>query len=237
MAEKISRKVKIVTHQNEMQGVAPAAEGFPMREWSIRIYLIGPNGEDLPANVFDKVTYELHPTFGNPTRVLKKPPFLLAEQGWGEFDIPIHLQSLDSRESHTIKHDLNFMKTDYDNIHTVTFKNPGPKLRALLAESGPVPGEENGTAKRDKRKADGDGGAAKKKKNEKFDMEKLAAGLQKLSEDDLLIVVQMVHDGKTETTYVKNDVEAGEFHVDLCTLSDTLIKKLWNFVQDRGVDI
>lgn len=39
-----------------------------MREWSIRIFLVGPGGEELPANIFDKVTYKLHPTFINPTR-------------------------------------------------------------------------------------------------------------------------------------------------------------------------
>lgn len=42
-------------------------------------------------------------------------------------------------------------------------------------------------------------------------MEKLAEGLQKLDEDSLLLVVQMIHDNKTESTYVKNDVER-EFH-------------------------
>jgi len=39
-------------------------------------------------------------------------------------------------------------------------------------------------------------------------MEKLADGLQKLGEDDLLHVVQLVHDNKTEDTYTKNDVES-----------------------------
>jgi len=39
-------------------------------------------------------------------------------------------------------------------------------------------------------------------------MEKLAEGLQKLGEDDLLQVVQMVHDNKTPDTYTKNDVES-----------------------------
>lgn len=39
-------------------------------------------------------------------------------------------------------------------------------------------------------------------------MEKLADGLQKLGEDDLLHVVQLVHDHKTESTYTKNDVES-----------------------------
>lgn len=38
-------------------------------------------------------------------------------------------------------------------------------------------------------------------------MDKLADGLQKLNEDDLLQVVQMVHDNKAPDSYTKNDVE------------------------------
>ena len=38
-------------------------------------------------------------------------------------------------------------------------------------------------------------------------MEKLADNLQRLGEDDLLQVVQMVHDNKSADTYTKNDVE------------------------------
>lgn len=40
-----------------------------------------------------------------------------------------------------------------------------------------------------------------------IDMEKLADNLQRLSEDDLLLVVSMVHENKTPDTYTKNDVE------------------------------
>ena len=64
-------------------------------------------------------------------------------------------------------------------------------------------------------------------------MEKLADGLQKLSEDDLLHVVTLIHDNKTDETYTKNDVENGEFHVDLYTLPDTLVKKLWEFTSEK----
>jgi transcription initiation factor IIF auxiliary subunit len=106
-------------------------------------------------------------------------------------------------------------------------------------------------------------------------MEKLAEALPQLQEEDLLQVVQMVHDNKTEDTYTKNDVESksylnsrasgsqpclftassnlranlsslriladstatdGEFHVDLYTLPDPLIKMLWDFC-DKKVDI
>ncbi len=38
-------------------------------------------------------------------------------------------------------------------------------------------------------------------------MEKLADNLQRLGEDDLLQVVEMVHNNKTAETYTKNDVE------------------------------
>lgn len=87
-------------------------------------------------------------------------------------------------------------------------------------------------------------------------MEKLADGLQRLGEDDLLQVVQMVHDNKTTDTYTKNDVESellnrskkkkhpgtirrltyysdGEFHVDLYTLPDSLVKMLWDFTASK----
>lgn len=38
-------------------------------------------------------------------------------------------------------------------------------------------------------------------------MDKLAEDLQKLSEDNLLTVVQLIHDKKAEDTYTKNDVD------------------------------
>ena len=47
-------------------------------------------------------------------------------------------------------------------------------------------------------------------------MEKLAENLQKVSEDDLLLVVQMIHDNKTEDTWTKNDVER-EFSLTIRT--------------------
>jgi transcription initiation factor IIF auxiliary subunit len=64
-------------------------------------------------------------------------------------------------------------------------------------------------------------------------LEKLADNLQRLSEEDLLHVVQMIHDQKSSESYIKNDAEAGEFHVDLYTLPDPLIKNLWEFTTQK----
>lgn len=101
----------------------------------------------------------------------------------------------------TLIHDLNFAKPVYEAKHVVTFKNPSAALINILRETGPVPGDENGARK----KPDAD--KKRKRVAGAVDMEKLADGLVKLNEDDLLHVVQMIHDNKTEETYTKNDVD------------------------------
>jgi len=63
----------------------------------------------------------------------------------------------------------------------------------------------------------------------------MAEALTKLSEDDLLVVIQLIHDNKTDETYIKNDVDAGEFSVDLYTLSDGLSKQIWDFLLKADV--
>ena len=127
-----------------------------------------------------------------------------------------------------------------------TFRNPKPELLAILKESGPA-GDANGTAASKPQK--------RKPASRNVDMEKLAEALPQLQEDDLLQIVQMVHDNKTDETYTKNDLESksyhrglnlllreygmltfftdGEFHVDLYTLPDNLIKMLWDFTSNR----
>lgn len=35
-----------------------------MRSWDISIYLVGADGEEMPANCFEKATYVLHESFG-----------------------------------------------------------------------------------------------------------------------------------------------------------------------------
>lgn len=83
-----------------------------------------------------------------------------------------------------------------------TFRNPKPELLALLQDSGSA--DANGVRSKDT------SNKKRGRRDKAVDMEKLADGLQKLSEDDLLHVVTMVHDNKTSETYTKNDVESKE---------------------------
>ena len=55
--------VLLISNKNSKQD--SEIEGFPLRSWSIEIYLLNDRGEQVPANVFDKVTYKLHPSFGD----------------------------------------------------------------------------------------------------------------------------------------------------------------------------
>jgi transcription initiation factor IIF auxiliary subunit len=140
-------------------------------------------------------------------------------------------------KTHSYIHDLNFQQSKYEVKHVLTLKNvkPGTPLAEKLRNSGPVPGED---ASKKRASEVGAGGVPKKKKggdSKSVDMDKLAEGLQKLGEDDLLQVVQMVHDNKSEESWMRNDVEQGEFHVDLYTLPDNLIQMLWTFSKDKGV--
>lgn len=125
----------------------------------------------------------------------------------------------------TIYHDLNFQSPRYEVTQSVTFKNPSQALLANLRETGPIPNEDDTKAAAKARKAND-----LKKKKTVCDFEKMADALGKLNEDDLLHVIQMIHDHKTEDTYTKNDIDAGEFTVDLYTMPDHLAKMIWDFM-------
>lgn len=102
----------------------------------------------------------------------------------------------------TLKHDLNFQQNRYEVVQAVSFKNPSQALQEKLRELGPLPDDDA----RPKKK----GVAGKKTGAQKYDFEKIAEALEKLEEDDLLKIIQMINDYKSPDTYIKSDVE-GEF--------------------------
>ncbi|KAI1611167.1 transcription initiation factor TFIIF small subunit [Exophiala viscosa] len=238
----VKRSIKIITEQKIIPGADSGVAGFPLRHWSMRIVLLhADTKQEIDADILESVTYVLHESFGDKARqVFKKPPFRVSEDGWGEFELMVELKDLGGK-THNIVHDLNFNSARYETKQIITFKNPKGALLEALRNSGPIPGETatNGadTASKKRTSEIGAGGVQKKKKagdSKAIDMDKLAEGLQKLGEDDLLQVVQMVHDNKSEDSWMRNDVEQGEFHVDLYTLPDNLIKMLWDFTSEKN---
>ncbi|KAI9158955.1 Transcription initiation factor TFIID subunit 14 [Paramyrothecium foliicola] len=227
------RKVKVVTDQHVINKPSPVEE-FPMREWSLRLHILDEDGNERPADVFTKVVYHLHPTFENPVQTFTKPPFTCTNEGWGEFEITIECYTTEKTKVQPILHDLNFQQTKYEATHTVTFKNPSQALQERLRETGPLPTDEDRPGKKK-------GLAAKKGGAQKFDYEKIAEALEKLEEDDLLRVIQLINENKGPDTYIRSDVEvgdlteAGEFSIDLYTMPDLLTTKLWEHLSKKGL--
>ena len=86
-------------------------------------------------------------------------------------------------------------------------------LQSILRETGPLPSDEDRKARKS------EGGAAvgsSKKKGRQYDIEKLADAIQALSEDDLLHVIQLVHDYKNEDTYITHNMDGKRGRCFLC---------------------
>ncbi|KAF4968283.1 hypothetical protein FSARC_4310 [Fusarium sarcochroum] len=228
----LERKIKVVTEQNVIDKPSPV-EQFPMREWSIKVFLLDEDGNERPADVFTKVVYNLHPTFENPVQSFTKAPFACKNEGWGEFEISIDCYTTEKTKLAPIVHDLNFSEIKYDQTHVVTFKNPSQNLQERLRETGPLPTDDD---HRPKKK-----GLATKKSSQKYDYEKIAEALEKLEEEDLLRVIQLINENKGPDTYIRSDVEvddlikAGEFSIDLYTMPDGLTSKLWDHLSKKGL--
>ena len=131
-----------------------------------------------------------------------KPPFICSNEGWGEFDIAIDCYTTEKTKLAPILQDLNFQENKYSSVHDVTFKNPSQALQERLRETGPLPNDEERPRKKGLAAA-----ASGKKGAQKFDYEKIAEALQKLEEEDLLKVIQVINENKGPDTYIRSDVE------------------------------
>lgn len=129
------------------------------------------------------------------------PPFKCTNEGWGEFEMSIDMYTTEKGGKTSVAHDLNFAKPTYEMVHKVNFKNPSMALQAILRETGPVPTDEERKVKK------ADGGLKKKRT---YDIEKMADALPRCEEDDLLQIIQMIHDGKTDESFVSNNIDGNE---------------------------
>lgn len=85
-------------------------EGFPQREWWIEVYLVNDKGELVPANIFDKVIYHLHPSFD--TRAVQ------SKSSWYPASTGRYNRSLHQRDV------SRFERTVANRTRLSAFKNP-----------------------------------------------------------------------------------------------------------------
>ncbi|KAM9673141.1 YEATS domain-containing protein 4 isoform 5-T5 [Trichechus inunguis] len=102
--------------------------------------------KDMSAYV-KKIQFKLHESYGNPLRVVTKPPYEITETGWGEFEIIIKIFFIDPNERPvTLYHLLKLFQSDtnamlgkktvvsefYDEM---IFQDPTAMMQQLLTTS------------------------------------------------------------------------------------------------------
>ena len=65
------------------------ADEFKTHSWTL--YVRSPDQNFDLSKAISKVTFQLHPSFPQPTRELTEPPFEVTEMGWGEFEASIRI--------------------------------------------------------------------------------------------------------------------------------------------------
>uniref|UniRef100_A0A8C9WSM5 YEATS domain containing 4 n=1 Tax=Scleropages formosus TaxID=113540 RepID=A0A8C9WSM5_SCLFO len=101
--------------------------------------------QDMSAYV-KKIQFKLHESYGNPLRVVTKPPYEITETGWGEFEIIIKIFFIDPNERPvTLYHLLKLFQSDSSAMPKKTvvsefydemiFQDPTAMMQQLLTTS------------------------------------------------------------------------------------------------------
>lgn len=61
--------------------------------------------------------HEVSTLYALLTTVIKKAPFKVEEEGWGEFDLGVTLHLAEREGVKELKHDLNFQESRYESPH------------------------------------------------------------------------------------------------------------------------
>ncbi|KAF5887153.1 YEATS domain-containing protein 4, partial [Clarias magur] len=109
-------------------------------QWTV--YVKPYRNEDMSAYV-KKIQFKLHESYGNPLRVVTKPPYEITETGWGEFEIIIKIFFIDPNERPvTLYHLLKLFQSDSNAMPKKTvvsefydemiFQDPTAMMQQLL---------------------------------------------------------------------------------------------------------
>ena len=134
--------ISIVTTSKKSAVDAPY-NGFPVHHWSLQVIGISNEGKALdPSALIESVTFELHSSFDQASRVLEKAPFHVQETGWGEFRIPTTIKFRNGVEFE-VTHELSFEPSRYDSNHTIEGIEDWPLDTPIINTIDlTVPGEE-----------------------------------------------------------------------------------------------
>ncbi|KAJ2712252.1 transcription factor TFIIF complex subunit Tfg3 [Coemansia spiralis] len=106
---------------------------YVLRRWSCTVQDGRPRAAGTTQLPYVReVEFVLHETFANSHRVVRRAPYRVEEEGWGEFDLVVLVHFAHCPEPLRFNHDLNFHEGEvYEKKYRLTVPNPSPAFLAL----------------------------------------------------------------------------------------------------------
>ncbi|QLQ81477.1 hypothetical protein HG537_0F02380 [Torulaspora globosa] len=197
---------------------ATAVDSLPLRKWRVEICMLDEKGDEIEATVLSDCTFQLHPTFERPTRKLFSPPFVLEEQGWGEFDIKILCNCLGNTGKIKIQHPLRFEDDAYAIDYSVQVPYHTAELRSRLENHFTLQDEESQMPEKPQT------GASSSWIN----------SIPRLDEDSVTEIVRMILSHPAVRNEVLDHPRHEDFIMTLHQLPTELLDEIRNYISNSG---
>lgn len=96
--------------------------------------MLNSHEEEVALDILSACVFYLHPTFKEPVRRLRQPPFVLEENGWGEFEMRILCHFIENVGKFTINHILSFESNAQAVDYSVKVPCHTPLIREYLGK-------------------------------------------------------------------------------------------------------
>ncbi|KAJ8662943.1 hypothetical protein O0I10_001119 [Lichtheimia ornata] len=192
----------------------------PWRAWTIQIHccehhhLSTTSSSSCLDAYVDHVEYILHESFQPSRIVVTQAPYLLKQEGWGEFELGIVFHLKDGTVQST-RFDLHFQRRKYTRTRTLIVEAPDEDVWSY----GTSPGKKLSTSKRRVSVEDIKG----------IDLDELTTCLESLDGDDLRQVYDIF--SKFDTRDMSIMEWKDEIWFDIFGLEHNLVWQLWDFCQ------
>lgn len=201
-----TQNVTLVEPKNE--------EELPLRRWQVELNLLDKNDNEIGLDIIQKCKFYLHPSFSNHVRLIKTPPYIVQETGWGEFDIKITGTFKHSSGSFKITHDLLFENEAYVVDYSVSIVNCSKDLVRMLKPFYDIHIAESTTTSYP-------------------DMKFQWPSITELDEDELSEFVQMVLENKAVHTEMSNYDRKDQFYMFMGQIPVDEQLRLIEFVKEK----
>ena len=138
------KKVQLKIECSHEAIVKENSSHFMTHDWTVVVK--GTDGADI-SRVLDKVVFNLHASFVEPKRTCQDPPYMVKEDGYGSFTLPIDIYFKTSTNGDIRRRRINYNLSlqmvglptlNCTTMKAFTFVNPSEEFEKRLLDAGAV---------------------------------------------------------------------------------------------------